>query len=279
MIVDAHTHIFPQSICNQREDYFSEEAAFKLLYDSPTARLVDVELLINAMDDGGVGRSIVFGFPWHSSEMCKRHNDYILESVAKFPDRLTGLCCLDVNLPDTGKEVERCLKAGLSGVGELAFYQAGIDTDAISKLQPVMTICREQNVPVVIHTNEPIGHSYAGKTPISLRQIYGLVTAFQQNILILAHWGGGLFFYALLKKEVKTVMKNVYFDTAASPFLYEPEIYKIAKLTVGVEKVMFGSDYPLIKPNRYFHELEEAGLTEKEKEKICGQNACRVFNL
>ena len=72
-------------------------------------------------------------------------------------------------------------------------------------------------------------------------------------------------------------MTNVFFDTAASPFLYDPEIYQIAVSILGVDKILFGSDYPLLSPARYFGEMEEAGLTKPQIDKICGENAKKLF--
>jgi hypothetical protein len=131
----------------------------------------------------------------------------------------------------------------------------------------------------MIHTNEPIGHSYPGKTPSTLAQIYQLIHTFPQNKIILAHWGGGLFFFSLLKKEVKTSLKNVYFDTAASPYLYDADVYRLAIDLVGEKKILFGSDFPLLPPGRYFDEMKTAGLSDAEMEQICGGNAARLFNI
>jgi predicted TIM-barrel fold metal-dependent hydrolase len=48
---------------------------------------------------------------------------------------------------------------------------------------------------------------------------------------------------------------------------------------VGVEKILFGSDFPLLPPARYFDEMKIAGLSEEEMEQICGGNAARIFKL
>ena len=53
-------------------------------------------------------------------------------------------------------------------------YKSGIDDEALDVMAPVMDLCREANAPVIIHTNEPVGHYYPGKTPITLGQIYNL---------------------------------------------------------------------------------------------------------
>jgi len=235
--------------------------------------------MVECMDEQGVDMSLVFGFPWKNIETAKMHNDYIAAAVAEFPKRLRGLCCLNPCSAEAVFEVERCLANGLCGVGELAFYQSGIECVIVDSMAPVMELCREKNVGVLIHTNEPVGHIYPGKTSNTLLQIYDFIKRYQENKIILAHWGGGIFFYNLMKKEVKTVLRNVYYDTAASPFLYDPGIYRMAIETTGVEKILLGTDYPLIKPERYFKELESAGLSKSEVDKICGENARTLLNI
>ncbi|MFC1857346.1 amidohydrolase family protein [Thermodesulfobacteriota bacterium] len=279
MIIDFHTHIFPKDIRRNRAKYFPKDSAFKLLYDSPKAKLVGVREIVEAMNEEGVDKSVVFGFPWKNMEIAKFHNDYIMAAVTKYPDRLIGFCCLDPFHDGAAMETERCLTNGLAGLGELAFYEAGIDAETLNRLEPLMKICLQKDVPVLIHTNEPVGHSYPGKSPNTLMQIYSLVQRYAAQKLVLAHWGGGIFLYGLLKKEVKENLKNVYFDTAASPFLYDADIWEYAKKLAGPDKILFGTDYPLIKPVRYFEELKTTGLSTKEIKDICGGNAMRVLRL
>lgn len=279
MIIDFHTHLFPKKVRNNRRSYFRSEPAFKLLYESPKSRLVGAEELLNAMDENQVDKSVVFGFPWVNSDTVKMHNDYIIEMVEKYSDRFIGLGCIHPASKDAGDEAQRCLETGLRGIGELAFYQSGLDPMELELLVPIMQLCQGRDLPVLIHTNEPIGHTYPGKTPMALAQIYWLIKRFPENTIVLAHWGGGLFFFNLLKKEVKEYLKNIYFDTAASPFLYDPEIYRLAVQLVGSDKILFGSDYPLLPPQRYFKEMEEAGLPDNQRNNICGFNAAKLLKL
>jgi hypothetical protein len=140
-----------------------------------------------------------------------------------------------------------------------------------------MAICLEYRRPVMLHVNEPIGHAYPGKSPVTLKQIYRLVQRFPENEIILAHWGGGLLFYSLLKKEVRDTLKKVYVDTAASPFLYKPQMYAVTAAICGAERILFGSDYPLLQPRCYFEEMRDSGLSEKQIKLICGGNAMRLL--
>lgn len=277
MIIDFHTHIFPKEIRENIEKYFPTEPSFKMLYGASDPKIIGAKEIVASMDEQGVDKSVVCGFPWKNTETLEKHNDYTMEAAAKYPDRLISFGCLDPISKEAVNETERCLAGGVSGIGELAFYQSGIDEEALKKLGPIMEICRKKDLPVLIHTNEPVGHIYPGKTPNTLAQIHRLVTRFPENKIVLAHWGGGLFFFKLLKKEVKESLQNVYFDTAASPFLYDTDIYRIAIKLAGKDKILFGSDFPLIKPAIYFKELEIAGLAKDEIRSICGENAARLL--
>ena len=88
-----------------------------------------------------------------------------------------------------------------------------------------------------------------------------------------------MFVYALLKKEAREVLSQVAYDTAASPFLYDPAIYAVAVKIVGAQRILFGSDYPLIRPERYFEEMAAAGLSEEEQAWIKGRSAANWLNL
>lgn len=279
MIIDFHTHIFPKTMIENRERFFHNESAFKLLYDSPKSSMVGADDLIRVMDEENVDKSVVFGFPWVSADSFKLNNDCIAEAVAKYPDRLIGMGCFDLSSKDVEKETQRCLDAGLTGIGELAFYESGIDSEAIKKMEPVMALCGAKNFPVLIHTNEPVGHMYPGKTPITLAQIYNLASAYPNNTIVLAHWGGGIFFFNLLKREAKEVLKNIYYDTAASPYLYDPSIYKAALSLAGPGKILFGSDYPLLKPSRYYKDIDTSGISAEDKADILGNNAEKLFKV
>ncbi|MDP4726024.1 MAG: amidohydrolase family protein, partial [Desulfobacterales bacterium] len=183
MIIDFHTHIFPPDIRAGRQTYFPAEPEFGLLYSSPKAKMIGATELVASMDRQGVGKAVVFGFPWKSAETFKPHNDYIIEAVRRFPERLIGFGCFDPCHPLAAIEARRCIEGGLSGIGELAFYQCGIDASVLDHLSPVMDLCRDNNLPVLIHTNEPVGHHYPGKSPNTLLQIYELVRRFPENTI------------------------------------------------------------------------------------------------
>lgn len=278
MIIDSHVHIFPEKIKQDRSGYFDNEPEFKLLYNSPKAAICNINDLIESMDTYQVDISVICGFPWRNPEFTKKNNDVIIESVQKYPGRIKGLACFDAAWDGAPDETRRCIDAGLCGAGELAFYLSGIDKKALTFLDPVMAVLRDKgNLPCMIHTNEPVGHKYPGKTPVTLEQIYTLAKTFPDNKIILAHWGGGIFLYNILKKETKTTLKNIWYDTAASPFLYDPQIYDIAADAGVADKVLFGTDFPLLKPDRYYTDIDNSGINIQQKKQILGENAALLY--
>ncbi|MBU0463153.1 MAG: amidohydrolase, partial [Proteobacteria bacterium] len=138
MIIDTHTHIFPEQVKQDRSRYFNNEPEFKLLYNSPKADIGNIVDLLKSMDRYQVDISIICGFPWRTPDHAKTNNDVIIESVRKYPDRIKGLACFDATWAGAANETQRCIDAGLCGAGELAFYLSGIDKAALTFLDPVM---------------------------------------------------------------------------------------------------------------------------------------------
>jgi predicted TIM-barrel fold metal-dependent hydrolase len=277
MIIDSHTHIFPGEVRKDREAFCKKDEGFSFIYKSPKAKMVGVEDLIASMDESGIDRSVICGFPWNQPDLCSLHNQYLLESASRYPNRLiVFVTLLFSNLDWSGKELSRAIEGGAKGVGEIAFYRDEMTSQDIHSIRPILTQMEKQGIPLLLHTNETLGHSYPGKGRTPLDRFYELILSFPTLPIILGHWGGGLPFYELMPEVAKRLV-NVYYDTAASPFLYSKKIYAIAREIVGVEKILFGTDFPLISPRRYFKELEESGLSRQDQEKILGLNFSKRF--
>ncbi|MFH1033240.1 MAG: amidohydrolase family protein [Pseudomonadota bacterium] len=274
MIVDAHTHIFPPRVLAQRQAFLEGEPAFAAIYANPKAPMVDGPGLIAAMDQGGVDVSWALGFPWVKEEHARLHNDYLVEAVAASGGRLRGLGCVHAPAVWAVGEARRCLEMGLAGLGELAFYDSDLDLAALS---PLCQLCARADKPLLLHTNEPVGHRYPGKSPMSLTTLYELIRQHPETKLVLAHMGGGIFLYSLLKREVTQSLGNVWLDTAAGPFLYGPRAYALAVEFLGPHKLLLGSDYPLLPISRYLTELEQADLGPEELHQVLGQAAMALI--
>ncbi len=277
MIVDFHTHLFSPQVKKNRDEYIKADPCFALLYSDPKAKLVTAEELISSMDETGVDVSVILNIGWTRHEMCIESNDYILEVVARYPKRLVGFCAVKLESPQAAREIERCAKSGIKGVGELRPDVQLLDPGNKQIMEPVIKVMREHNLILLTHASEPVGHHYPGKGTITPDILYSFITSFPDLPLVCAHWGGGFPFYALMP-EVKEAMDNVFFDTAASPFLYSHKIYSQVIQLVGADKILFGSDYPLLGQSRIIEEIKSLELEEEVKAKILGGNAQRLLN-
>jgi hypothetical protein len=142
-------------------------------------------------------------------------------------------------------------------------------------------------MPVNLHVTDPTAGEYPGRVETPLEHFVQLATDHPQVKFILAHWGGGL---ALREanSDQRRVLANVCYDTAASPLAYDPRIWRTVLDVVPLEKVIFGTDYPL---NLYpksesvpgwggiLAEVEQAAFTVDEKTQLLAGNAARLLGL
>lgn len=276
-IVDAHVHVFSEEVRHDRERFAARDRAFAAIYEDPKARMASPEEVLDALDEAEAWGAVVLGFPWGDVEICRDHNDYILEACQASERRLLGLGCVSPSSGERGlREAERCLQMGLMGIGEVATYGAwGEDLNS-----PFFTGLAERLAqwerPLLLHTTEAVGHTYPGKDRTDLHRIYQWIAAHPELYVVLAHWGGGLFFYELMP-EVKEACQRVFYDTAASPFLYRPQIYGVALEIVGRDRLLLGSDFPLIHPRRYIQEIRQQGIPEEVTAGLLGGNAARLW--
>ena len=279
LVIDAHCHILPPSFRDRRAEIAQRDATFAALLSDPAAAIASAEDLLSAMDRGGVDRAVVMGMGWTDPDVAMEANDYIIQAVAENPSRLTGFCSVN---PVWGErafsEAKRCFAAGLAGIGELHADTQGFDITSVETMAPIMELARSDGRPVLVHASEPVGHGYPGKGSTTPDKLYRFIQNFPGNPIICAHWGGGLPFYSLMP-EVKESLKNVYFDSAASPFLYRPEVFATVSELVGKGKVFFASDYPLLDISRPLEQARTAGLAPDVEAALLSGNAAKLFGL
>ena len=279
MIVDAHCHILPPTFADRRAELSAIDATFAELLAAPSARIADAEALLQVMDRDGIDHAVVMGMGWSSYEVAVEANDYLIGAVNDNPDRITGFASLNPVWGDAAiSEVQRCAAAGLRGMGELHPDTQGFDIADRATMVSLMDVARSLNLPTLIHCSEPVGHHYPGKGNTTPDKVWTFIRNFPENTVICAHWGGGLPFYALMP-EVAEDISNVYFDSAASPFLYRSDIYLTVAGLVGPDRILFASDYPLMPPSRPLEEVAESKFTDCQRGLVLGGNAVRLLGL
>jgi len=278
VIIDFHTHIFPPWVREKRNEYIKRDPCFSLLYSQPKAKMATAEELVASMNETKVDLSVVLNIGWASQELCVETNDYILDSISRYPDRLIAFCSVQPKDEDAAIiEVERCARAGARGIGEMRPDVQGFNLTDKMIMQPLVDAAVTHNLIFLTHSSEPVGHQYTGKGEVTPTILYSFIVNFPDLKVVCAHWGGGLPLHALMP-EVARALANVSFDTAATILLYQAGIFKQVSNIIGSDKILFGTDYPLISQNRIIAQIQSLELGEEDKAKILGGNAQKLLS-
>ncbi|HOB29160.1 MAG: amidohydrolase family protein [Dethiobacteria bacterium] len=274
-IIDTHVHIISPELRREAQHFIEKDDFLAQICSSPVHKFASVEDLLAEMERCRVQKAAVCSFPFSDEGICREVNDYLLEAARNYPGRFLPMVAVDPRQRWMEREIARCHDAGAAGVGELFPWGQQFDL-AGNEASQLASYCCERGLPLLLHVNEPVGHEYAGKGTVSVKEAANFALGHPQLQIIYAHWGGGLFFYELMP-ELKQGLKHLFYDTAASPFLYRPAIYRVAREIGLLHKILLGTDYPLISPRRYLQELASSGLSPAEQKLVCSENARRLF--
>ena len=279
-MIDFHVHVYPPEIIQNSELISKSEPYFNALTHNKVHRWATVDELLSTMKENGVERSVIFGFAFQDLGLCRICNDYVISAVKNYPKQLSGFCVVPPSARGFEAEIIRCAEQGLIGVGEL--FPEGQDFDITDKreTQNLVGILEELGMPLLLHTAEPVGHDYVGKGNIGPKEAAVFCSNNPELKVIFAHLGGGLWLYELMP-EMKEILANAYYDLAALPWLYKPEILTAIKGAGLIEKFLFGSDFPILNPQRYekiFTDSVASGLSAADIEAITRRNALELFS-
>jgi len=232
-----------------------------------------LELTIAAMDAADVGFGLISA--WYAPEGPLISNDEVAEFVAAHPDRLAGLAAVDLNQPVTAvRELRRCVsELGFKGLRVIPWLWGLPPNDR--RYYPLYVECVELGVPFctqVGHTG-PLRESEPGRPIPYLDQV---ALDFPDLVIVAGHIG-----YPWTEEMVALARKypNVYIDTSAyTTKRYPPELVAYLR-SDGREKVMFGTNYPMITAERALEDLDRLELDDEARELFLGGNARRVFDL
>lgn len=250
VIIDFHTHIFPPDVRERREEYVRRDPTFAEMYADPKAKIATAEDLLASMDEAGVDVSVALGFAWRQHADIVRHNDYLLEAAAKSNGRIVPFTTVNMSDGRAEAEIDRCAKAGARGLGELRpeNQRWELNGDAGARLAD---IARRLGLILLFHVTEPVERSYPGRHGLDLTDFRSFVERNGNLKIVGAHFGGD--YYATPKPDSRP-----HIDTAAQPYLYPGRDFEHALAGIPRHRVLFGSDFPLIRQKRQIAELRGA---------------------
>ncbi|HXA27997.1 MAG TPA: amidohydrolase family protein [Candidatus Angelobacter sp.] len=279
MIVDAHCHILPDRVRANLDEYCAADPWFGACHAGPEAAVASAEELVAALDAAHVDRAVCFTWPFADPAMCAEANDYLAAAVARFPTRLIGFGCVQPRDPGAAAEVRRCAGLGLRGIGEMNADAQGWSLEDVVALTPVVSACVALDLPWNLHCSEPVGHLYAGKGTATPDRVARFADHYGNLRIVAAHLGGGLPFYAHMPEVRDLCRANLWFDTAAAPFLYDAGAYRTVIDLVGIDRLLFGTDHPLLRAPRYVAQFDSLGLSDGERDAVMGGNAVALLGL
>lgn len=292
MIIDSHTHLFPHgAVADPREYALSRKEIFwgALMVPESGRSLqgwVSPEEMLHAMDESGIERTVLMGWYWEHAATCVEQNRWYAEMLAREPGRWHAFASIQpLDRVSAMEELRYAVDHGFKGIGEIHPAVQGFSLRDPAWIE-VAEFASEHGLMINLHVTEPVGRPYQPKAGTEYEDIQWLVEQFPDLKIILAHWGGLVLFHEL-NPYVRKLFKNVFYDTAASPLLYDPGVFNLAVEAVGPEKLLYGSDYPLMlyprlekTPgfSRFIDEIREVVPDTRVLSLILGGNARRLFS-
>lgn len=234
---------------------------------------IPAEWTIAAMDQGHIEKGLLCAWWGPQGPLIK--NDEVAALVERFPDRLVGIASVNLFKPmDAIRELRRC-------VNELAFKGLRIvqwlwnlpPTDR--RYYPLYAECIELDIPVCLqvgHTG-PLRPSEPGR-PIPY--IDEVAIEFPELRIVCGHIG---YPWTTEMIAVATKHTNVFIDTSAYTARRYPLEFVNYLKGHGRNKVLFGTNYPMLTPAKCLEAFDELGFEDEVKEAFLHQNARRVFKL
>lgn len=250
VVIDAHVHLYPPEVNDDPPGWalVAEEPNWATLCTrrrkngQAVQSFPRVDELLREMDRVGVGRAVLLGWYWERADNCALQNRFYAACVRAHPDRLSAFATLQ---PAAGRattltEMKRAREEGLVGLGELSPHAQRYEL-ANETLAAALRLAGEWRWPVNLHVTDPNSGGYPGRVETPLEDFVQVAQAWPQVDFILAHWGGLL----PLRDAGAAKMPNLFYDTAASPLMYDESVWKRFLAVVPEERVLFGSDFPL----------------------------------
>lgn len=225
------------------------------------------------MDQAKVAKGLICSWQGPSGELIS--NKEVAQFIEQYPDRFIGIASVKLNRPiEAIRELEHCVKnLGFKGLRIVQWLWNLPPTHAYH--YPLFATCVKLNIPVCLqvgHTG-PLMPSEVGRPIPYIDQI---ALDFPELKIVCGHIG---YPWTTEMIAVATKHQNVYIDTSAyTAKRYPRELVEYMKRH-GQNKVLFGTNYPMITPGKCLENLEALGLEKGIEDKFLYLNAMKVFGL
>ena len=260
-IIDAHCHIYPAKI--------AAKAAISVgnFYKEEPACGGTTEELIQLGDSVGVDRFVVQSVATAPKQVASI-NGFIADEVARSNGRFIGFGTLHPESEDIKGDLEHLKELGLKGVKLHPDIQ-GFKIDDYRCLK-IYELC-EGRLPILMHTGD---HRFDFSNPNRMKPV---LEKYPELTVVGAHFGG----WSVWEDATRQLSgyKNFLVDCSSSLYAITPEKAKELIFIYGVERVLFGTDYPLWTPESEIERFMRIDLTDEQREDILYNNAAKLFGI
>jgi Predicted metal-dependent hydrolase of the TIM-barrel fold len=280
MIIDFHTHTFPDKIAESSIKVL-EENSDTLGYTDGTNRG-----LMESMKRAGIDMSVILPVvtnPEKTSHINKFAAE-VNETTAE-----TGLISFGGIHPDSENYkdlIRECKELGLKGIKLHPDYYGVMFNDI--RIKRIVSYASEMGLIVLTHAGMDIG--LYPPLCCSIDSILEVIREVSPEKLVLAHMGGWMNWEEVTERLAG---ENVWLDTAFSlgeinwrdksnhkPYhMLSDEMFVKMVRAFGSDRVLFATDCPWADQKNYVNHILNAGLTDEERENIFHNNAERLLGL
>ncbi len=261
-IIDVHCHVYPDAIAQRAAD--SIGAFYELdMHMSGTLG----ELMVRGTQ-AGISQFVINSAAITASRV-RSINDYLISAAQSAPERLIGFGTMHPDLEDVEGELDRLMAAGLRGVKlHPDFQHFCLDDEKVVRMFAALA---ERGLPALIHTGD---HRYPYSEPARMARVLDQLPDLK---VICAHLGGWSVWSDAWK--VLAGRPGVWVDTSSSLYALTPEEGAQIIRRYGVDRVFFGTDYPMWAPDDELARFLKLPLTQEEQEKILHENLEKFLQI
>lgn len=259
-VADAHAHIYPGKIAEKAT------ANVGKFYDIPMDEVGLPHILHEEGTAAGIERFLVCSVAT-KVEQVESINNFIAEKCKKYPEFI-GLGAWHQDVTDIAGELDRIQSLGLRGIKlHPDFQRFHIDDE---NMLEVYAECTRRGMIVLFHTGDD---RMDFSSPRRLANVLEKQPGF---VCIAAHLGGYREW-----NDARAVLHgtNVYVDTSSSLFACSVEDARRSIEHFGVEKTMFGTDFPMWTPKDELERFFSMGYGEEDNRKMLYDNFAKLFSL
>ena len=258
-IIDSHCHIYPDKIAQKASE------ATGHFYDLPASLDGKISTLLEHGERAGIEHFVVQSVATTPHQVSSINN-FIAQAVSESGGRFTGLGTLHPDSEDMAADVNEIISLGLKGVKlHPDIQRVRLDDPRMHKMYE---LC-EGRLPMLIHTGD---NRYDNSNPNRLMPI---LDKYPHLTVIGAHFGG----WSIWEEATKKLYgyKNFLVDCSSSLYAISSEKAKELILAYGIDRVLFGTDYPLWTPEQEIERFMMIDLTDEQREDILYNNAAKLF--